>query len=233
MASFSRKWLGRFHAFVSGLPGLGPILHWAVLWVRHGTFPGTVAYWESHYAAGGDSGPGSCGEFAAHKAAVVNSFVRDNAVASVTELGCGDGAQLSLAEYPRYVGLDVSRTAIELCRERYRSDPTKRFFHYAPYSFEATPAFRADLALSLQVVYHIVEDELFDLYLTHLFSIADRFVVIFGYDRDDAPDIAAHIRYRSFPDWVAKHRPDWHLMRVLEADDPRGSRDPFYFYSAP
>ena len=60
----------------------------------------------------------------------LNNFVNKNNIDSVIEFGCGDGHQLSLADYPRYIGLDVSRTAIELCSHRFLNDPTKSFFLY-------------------------------------------------------------------------------------------------------
>lgn len=37
-----------------------------------------------------------------------NDFVRARGIDSVIEFGCGDGAQLALAEYPAYGGIDVS-----------------------------------------------------------------------------------------------------------------------------
>ncbi len=49
---------------------------------------------------------------------------------AVIELGCGDGNQLPLAAYPQYIGLDVSKTAIELCKIRFACDPGKSFFLY-------------------------------------------------------------------------------------------------------
>ena len=73
------------------------------------------AYWELNYEQGGNSGPGS-GDLGQGKAEFLNDFVRDCNVESVIEFGCGDGHQLSLAKYPHYVGLDVSRAAIRMCR---------------------------------------------------------------------------------------------------------------------
>jgi Methionine biosynthesis protein MetW len=53
-------------------------------------------YWESRYRAGGTSGAGSYGLLAAFKADFINAFVTDNGIASVLDLGCGDGNLLSL-----------------------------------------------------------------------------------------------------------------------------------------
>ena len=62
---------------------------------------------------------GSYGHAAQAKTDFLNAFIGQNAIQSVVEFGCGDGNQLSSAEYPRYVGLDVSKTAIGMCRRRF------------------------------------------------------------------------------------------------------------------
>ena len=93
-------------------------------------FTSSAAFWERRYAKGGTSGPGSYGDLARGKAAFLNAFVRDRDVRTVIEFGCGDGHQLSLADYPNYVGLDVSPSAISLCKNRFASDGTKSFFLY-------------------------------------------------------------------------------------------------------
>src|SRR5258706_2409540 len=107
-------------------------------------------YWRFRYWYGWGSGPGSRGELAKFKADFLNDFVERNGVASVVEFGCGDGEQLALLNYPRYVGFDVSRVAIKRCQRRFSSDSTKRF------STALTPI-SADLAISLDVIFHLVE----------------------------------------------------------------------------
>ena len=89
----------------------------------------TSDYWEARYAAGGNSGKGSGGVFAEFKAEIVNTFVREHDIASVIDFGCGDGAQLALAEYAKYIGLDTSKTAVEMCRDRFKDDRTKTYLH--------------------------------------------------------------------------------------------------------
>lgn len=43
------------------------------------------------------------------------------------EFGCGDGNQLSLLQVPGYTGVDVSRSAVEKCRSKFKDDSTKKF----------------------------------------------------------------------------------------------------------
>ena len=174
--------------------------------VAHG-FDGSADYWEKRYRKGRDSGSGSYGGLALFKADVLNGFVRDNAVETVIELGCGDGAQLGLVEYPHYHGIDVSPAAIARCRERFAGDPRKTF-DIAP------PAAQYDLALSLDVIYHLVEDTVFDAYMRALFRAARRHVIVYSSNRErTVPE--PHIRHRKFTDWVAAHAPEWGLRRTI------------------
>src|SRR5260370_40522100 len=148
---------------VRPLPGLRH-----VLMLRHRIlFRSSAAYWERRYTHGGTSGVGSYGDLAKSKATFLNDFVRGHGIKSVVEFGCGDGNQLSLADYPSYVGLDVSRAAIGLCRQRFATDPSKSFFLYDGTCFaDRGGVFAADLAISLDVIYHLIEDQVFETYMS-------------------------------------------------------------------
>jgi SAM-dependent methyltransferase len=178
-------------------------------------FTGSASYWERRYTGGGTSGAGSYGQFGAAKAEFLNAFVRDLSVRSVVELGCGDGHLLSLADYPSYVGLDVSRTAIEMCKQRFAADPAKSFFLYDSDCFvDRGGVFAADLALSLDVIYHLVEDMVFGTYMSHLFAMGQRYVIIYA-TNIVIPDDAPHVRHRNFSSWVDDNCPQWRLAQVL------------------
>lgn len=176
-------------------------------------FPGTVDYWEERYAGGGNSGHGSYGQLAEFKSRIINRFVAENHIASVLEFGCGDGNQLLLAEYRRYVGLDVSRTAIGLCMETFADDPDKSFFVYDPQRFlDNAGVFSAELVLSLDVIYHLVEDAVFESYMGDLFRAATRYVIVYSSDVDGL-ETNGHVRHRNFSRYVADNVAGW----VLEA----------------
>lgn len=170
----------------------------------------TRSYWERRYRGGGTSGPGSYGRLATYKADFLNDFVIRECVRSVVELGCGDGHQLSLARYPSYIGLDVSRTVISACVARFRDDQTKSFFLYDADAFcDRQRLIHADLAMSLDVVYHLVEDHVFEAYMKTLFAAADRFVIVYSSNHDET--LAAYIRHRRFTDWVERNASAWRL----------------------
>ena len=177
------------------------------------------AYWENRYAIGGDSGAGSYGPFAEYKAGVINDFIRSRSIESVIEFGCGDGNQLGLLECPQYLGLDVSSTAIRRCIDRFSDDPTKSFYLYDSLSFaDRAGIFRADMAISLDVLFHLVEDDIFEAYMHHLFDAAKRYVIIYSWDVDMAPEqLARHNLVRPFLDYVQDKFPSWSIVDQIDS----------------
>ncbi len=188
---------------------------------RMGRFVATIrfrdsrSYWNSRYAARGTSGVGSYALQARYKADYLNRLVEENAVTSVVEFGCGDGSQLSLANYPRYLGIDIAGQAIRRCIESFGGDKTKSFVAYDLRAFADPSRFiHADLALSLDVVFHLVEDDVYEAYMGALFNAADRFVVIYARDRDESPALKRHVRWREFTPWVERNATGWRLTQV-------------------
>jgi hypothetical protein len=172
---------------------------------------------------------GSYGEWAEYKAEMLNDFVRSRDIASVIEWGCGDGNQLSLAQYPRYLGLDVSQAAVRRCMSRFGDDPTKSFMAYDAEAFEDAAGFlRADLSLSLDVIYHLVEDAVLESYLRCLFRSAYRYVVVYS-TNEDRPQAGPHVRHREFLPWVAENLPDWTLADRVERPEKTDPQETDFF----
>ena len=132
-------------------------------------------YWEKRYAAGGNSGDGSYGRLSEFKAEVINEFIRQNRIQTALELGCGDGHRLSLIGYPSYTDMIVSSTVIETCKKKFAADNTKNFIVYKP-GAGLKGMHKVDVALSIDVLYHIVEEDIYLQYLYDLFGNAKRFV---------------------------------------------------------
>lgn len=197
---------------------------------RRSGFRSSTSYWERRYRSGGTSGAGSYNHLAVFKAEVINAFVKRNNVASVIEYGCGDGNQLQLAQYHDYVGFDVSAWAVRKCRDMFKHDSNKRFKLIHEYSRE-----RAQLTLSLDVIYHLVEDQVFEEYMERLFDSAERFVIIYS-SNAAITSAAPHVRHRHFSDWISQHRPEWLLIQHIpnrhpfSGDEALGSFAAFYIY---
>ena len=193
-------------------------------------FTGSAYYWERNYARGATSGSGSYGSLGEGKSRFLNNLVRERAVHSVIEFGCGDGNQLAMAEYPSYVGLDVSRAAIACCQRRFADDPAKSFFLYDGSCFtDRAGVFTADLALSLDVVYHLTEDTVFETYLRHLFAAGRRLVIIYSTNMEIS-GTAPHVRHRRFTPWVAANCPEWTLAEVTRGPNAEYARADFFVY---
>ena len=196
--------------------GMNPLLHY----LRHGQSEGRIPlapvvqtpdfdsgdYWSKRYRDGGNSGAGSYGRLADFKAEVLNDFVIEHEVQSVIEFGCGDGNQLSLAQYPHYLGFDVAAESVALCKDRFQDDSAKDFALVKDYGQQ-----KGDLVLSLDVIFHLVEDLVFHEYMARLFGASERYVVIYS-SNYEGRDPAIHVRHRQFTKWVEDHQRDFKLI---------------------
>lgn len=190
----------------------------------------TSLYWENRYKTGGNSGLGSYGEMAEFKAEVVNRFVSDNRISSLLDMGCGDGHQLSLLEVPFYTGVDVSPTVVEICKQRYKEDISKDFFLYD----EIDSLGKYDLVLSMDVIFHLLEDDTYEEYMTNLFKHARKYVIV--YSSNNKGKVKGHMREHRFTDWVHNNRKEWRCIQKVRNRYPynektgEGSLSNFYIY---
>lgn len=210
--------------FIKNLPVVGNLL-FSLRKALRGEFSGSVNYWEQRYAQKGNSGAGSYNRLAEFKAEIINSFVKENNLKNIIEFGCGDGNQLSLAEYPSYIGFDVSSTAIKICKEKFKNDNSKSFFIYDSLAYcDNSGIFKADLTLSLDVIFHLVEDEIFDAYMTHLFNSSKKFVIIYSSNYQKEQDY--HEKDRNFMGWIESNKTNWRLLKKIENKYPYNIKDP-------
>jgi SAM-dependent methyltransferase len=202
---------------------------------RRLAFQGSASYWEQRYHQGGTSGAGSYGLLAQFKAETLNDFVARSGVQTVIEFGCGDGEQLALARYPRYVGIDVAEGSVTTCRQRFAADATKRFYLASQMPSDLG---LFDLVLSLDVIYHLVENKVYNEYMRGLFGHASRFVAIYSSNKVVPADPhAQHVRHRRFTDWIEAQAPQWRQIGYLpnkypydEARPTETSLADFYFF---
>ena len=149
------------------------------------------------------------------------------------EFGCGDGNQLTLAQYPAYVGYDVQPSApVDICRRKFAGDATK--------SFELVDAYdrrKADLALSLDVIFHLVEEKC-SMRICGGCSKPVAGSSAFTPPIEVRPQLSAspHVRHRRFTDWIDSHAREWVLERHVPnrypdtGDNRVSSFADFYFY---
>lgn len=181
-------------------------------------FQTSAQYWNDRYESGGNSGEGSYGPLARYKADFINDFLDREAVASGIELGCGDGNQASLLRFPSYIGVDISDKCIDWARRHVRR-PGWSFMTLDAFQ-QSSPRPTAEVGLSLDVVYHLVEDEVYRRYLADLFAASTRFVIVYSSDRDDYDPAFPHVRHRPVVDDIARAHPGWAHVETFD--------NPFY-----
>lgn len=196
-------------------------------------FDNSKVYWIERYQCGGKSGMGSYNQLAEFKAEILNRFVSKKEIDSIIEYGCGDGNQLKLYNIPNYLGFDISPDVIAICQKLFSNDANKSFKMINEYSNET-----ADLTLSIDVIYHLIEDQVYHNYMHRLFDSAQKFVVIYSSNTDNNSIFdGAHIKHRKFTDWVDRCKPEWKLANHIPNRYPlehhqkkNGSLSDFYIY---
>lgn len=179
-------------------------------------------YWVNRYKSNGNSGSGSYGRLAEFKADVINKLVADENISSVIEFGCGDGNQLLLAKYPSYTGYDISDVILARCKKLFEKDSSKAFFNIKEYDSK-----QAELALSLDVIYHLTEDTVFEDYMKRLFSASNKFVLIYSSNTNTQIGVPfPHIKHRFFSDWIKANASEWVLVNEIKNPYPYDDRNP-------
>lgn len=179
----------------------------------------SAAYWQERYKAGGTSGSGSYGRLAVYKAHFINELVHRQQIKSVIEFGCGDGNQASLFTIPKYTGLDVSKESVTQCRMKFADVMTWSFHQIGTYAIRKNH----QLSMSLDVLYHLVEDDVFEKYMKHLFASASGYVLIYSSDHDDVSG-ATHVRHRAYSNWVSENIDDWTEIETFAHPYPRNEK---------
>ena len=186
----------------------------------------TEQYWEQRYARGGNSGDGSYGDLALFKAQVINDYIKKLNIVSMNDWGFGDCNQLQYFPDIDYVGYEVSQTAIKNAQKRY---PNKIFRQIKEHSNQ-----KKELSISLDVLYHLIENELYYEYLNNLFNSATRLVIIYSSNYQEQPK--GHQYRRNFTPDIEKLHPEWQLTETILNKYPyklttgKGSHCNFYIY---
>lgn len=171
-------------------------------------------YWETRYKTGGNSGCGSYGRLAKYKANFINRFIEEQNISTIGELGCGDGNQLSLLNKCNYVGYDISPTIITNLRRKFIDDLHKNFIWLDDKQVVFQKS--VELALSLDVIFHLIEDDVFNQYMHNLFTMAKKYVIIYSSNDESLNELknpkATHVRHRCFTDWIKTNYPQYSLI---------------------
>jgi hypothetical protein len=144
-------------------------------------------YWDERYASGGNSGYGSYGEQLEKKIKWLSGLN----IKSISEIGCGDfnfGSRL-LGQYPgiNYVGMDISSVIIAQNKEKYPQGTFTTNMGEVP---------SADLLLCIDVLFHVLDDEEYELVLKTLENLQIKYLAVTSYETES--ETHPHIKTRQF-----------------------------------
>ena len=171
-------------------------------------------YWNDRYLKKQNSGSGSYNNLAKFKGDIINSFIGQNKIKSIVDYGVGDGNQLKLfnTENLMYTGIDVSEFIISKCKEEFKTDNTKKFIH----ADNIDNKLKAELVLSCDVIYHLIEENVYKEYIEKLFSMSKKYVIIY------APNInyneAVHVKKREFIEYIYDNYPNFNLIKRIKGN---------------
>jgi SAM-dependent methyltransferase len=181
-------------------------------------YTGSTEYWIKRYEKQGHSGSGSKGKLRKFKAQIINAFVKVKNIQSVIEFGCGDGSQLQLASYPKYLGLDVSPIAIQKCQVLFKDDSIKTFKLMS--QFDGFIDGRDwDLGLAIDVLLHLIEQDIWEHFLWDLFTVSNQWVIIYDTNKDNSSLLGCQ-RHRNFTKWIQENIKGWSLAKRILNDFP-------------
>lgn len=168
-------------------------------------------YWNNRYVKGGNSGAGSYNNLAQFKGDVINNFIEKNEIKSIVDYGVGDGNQVKLINTEKliYTGIDVSEFIISKCKEEFKDDKTKTFIHADNIDNEL----KAELVLSCDVIYHLIEEHVYKEYMENLFSMSKKYVIIYAKNEDI--NHAIHVKFRKFSNYIESNLPEWQLIKHI------------------
>lgn len=192
-------------------------------------------FWNDRYIKGGNSGSGSYNELAYFKADIINEFIKNKKIKTIVDYGVGDGNQLKLinTENKLYTGIDVSTYIISKCKEMFKYDETKSFIHTDNINNEL----KAELLLSCDVIYHLIEDNVYEEYMNKLFYMSNKYIIIYAKNEDI--NHCLHVKFRKFLNYIEDNFPEWQLIKhipnkypqlILGKNNEKTSPSDFYIY---
>jgi len=156
-------------------------------------------YWVSRYENGGNSGVGSKNVLNLFKTTFTNSLIEKLHIKSIIDFGCGDGNFANNIRVSKYVGVDVSTVVLDSLKNAFQNDASREFYLLSE-QFNA-----CELSISMDVIYHLIDQSAFEDYMKHLFKFAERYVLIYSsnfINLGPTFQTASHIKHRDFDRYV-------------------------------
>lgn len=96
---------------------------------------------------------------------------------------------------------------------------------------------KAEVVMSLNVIYHLIEDNVYHNYMRHLFNLSSQYVIIYAFDSDKPNSYGPHVKPRKFTKWIHSEIPEFKLIKHIPNKFPFDKNKPkttsfadFYVY---
>lgn len=160
-----------------------------------------INYWNNRYEKGGNSGAGTSGDEFALKVKELRKL-NSEAIATIVDVGCGDlrlgKAVMGMFPFAFYWGLDSSDFAIRRAQEEKMNPKRVGFLAIDNLNFTQ----RGDLVLCIDVLFHQLEDQVYDAMIEKLKNIYNKYLVLTEYsDKVIGQNTDRYIKYRKFDPW--------------------------------
>ena len=126
----------------------------------------------------------------------------------------------------------VNTAAINYCKKTYFNNKNLSFELIKNYSGETSK-----LTLSLDVIFHLIEEDVFNNYMKLLFNASEQFVLIYSSNTNTQIDEGVkHFKNRNFTDWVTINFKEFELIEKIpnkyqyHRDSNTGSVSDFYLF---
>ena len=126
------------------------------------------------------------------------------------DFGCGDCNQLKYIDLENvdYSGIDVSKHLID----KLKLDFEEHDFHTHE---EIDDISNKKLTMSIDVIYHLVNDNIYHEYMVNLFNKSNNYVLVYSTDINDKGN-GSHVKHRKFTDFVRDNHKDFELIEIIK-----------------
>ena len=98
-------------------------------------------------------------------------------------------------------------------QKKFKNDNTKEFIWSGAEDFSTNK--KVELSISLDVLFRLMEDEIFNEYMNQLFNSSTKYVIIYSCNYDEPNHV--HVQCRKFTDWVdIKEKDRWKLIKTIK-----------------
>lgn len=134
-------------------------------------------YWENRYKNGGNSGKGSRSVHKEYKWNVLDRHVGN--IDDIIDVGCGDLAFMDGKSVLNYIGIDISKTIIDINKKKY---PNWKFINAS--SDEYIEGIDSSLVLCHDILFHILDDDVFINTLHNLTKYSNKYISIYNWHKN-------------------------------------------------